>query len=140
MPRPAAGSNEGMCNDAYAAPLWQDGGVRGYDLVLFLTGVCECVYTDRVRQWKQLTMEAAGVTGNVRVETGSVYVRVCWTALLCVGGAAVDVAPCSFACAATLLVATFTQPQPQRHCRIHPRPFSCRRWSTFGKASNFVKD
>jgi hypothetical protein len=37
MPRPEKGSDEGFCNDAYAAPLWQDGGVRGHDLVLFLT-------------------------------------------------------------------------------------------------------
>jgi hypothetical protein len=36
MPRPAS-AKEGLCNDAYAAPLWEDGGVRGYDLVLFLT-------------------------------------------------------------------------------------------------------
>lgn len=28
---------EGMCNDAYAAQLWEDGGIKGYDLVLFLT-------------------------------------------------------------------------------------------------------
>lgn len=26
-----------MCNDAYAAQLWEDGGIKGYDLVLFLT-------------------------------------------------------------------------------------------------------
>lgn len=37
MPRPEKDSKEGYCNDAYAAPLWEDGGVRGYDMVLFLT-------------------------------------------------------------------------------------------------------
>lgn len=37
MPRPEGDSKEGLCNDAYAAPLWEKGGVRNYDLVLFLT-------------------------------------------------------------------------------------------------------
>lgn len=37
MPKPSPGSKEGMCNDAYAAPLWEDGGIRGHDLVLFVT-------------------------------------------------------------------------------------------------------
>jgi hypothetical protein len=37
MPRPANASRDGLCNDAYAAVLWEDGGVKGHDLVLFLT-------------------------------------------------------------------------------------------------------
>jgi hypothetical protein len=26
-----------LCNDAYASALWEDGGVKGYDMVLFVT-------------------------------------------------------------------------------------------------------
>jgi hypothetical protein len=36
MPKPSS-DKEGFCNDAYASALWEDGGVRGYDLVLFVT-------------------------------------------------------------------------------------------------------
>ncbi|KAF8061962.1 leishmanolysin-like peptidase [Scenedesmus sp. PABB004] len=37
MPRPPAGSPDAFCNDAYAAALWEGGGVRGADMVLFVT-------------------------------------------------------------------------------------------------------
>lgn len=37
MPRPGNDPKEGLCNDAYASALWEDGGVKGYDMVLFVT-------------------------------------------------------------------------------------------------------
>jgi len=37
LPKPGADSKEGLCNDAYASILWENGGVKGYDLVMFVT-------------------------------------------------------------------------------------------------------
>lgn len=37
LPKPGADSKEGFCNDAYASILWENGGVKGYDLVMFVT-------------------------------------------------------------------------------------------------------
>lgn len=36
MPKPES-EDEMYCNDAYAKVLWDKGGIKGYDLVLFLT-------------------------------------------------------------------------------------------------------
>lgn len=37
QPRPADPARDGFCNDAWAGVLWENGGVRDADLVLFLT-------------------------------------------------------------------------------------------------------